>query len=102
MCHPPTVKRKIISKIAIAIILTVLISILSTAFIPTFNNEMALQQLENDNFAYTQVAIWYSIMKIVVTGGLSATVWLITFILIGVDIYKVYVEKKRKEEKEND
>lgn len=50
-----------IAKITLACIVIMFISIFLTAFYPTINNQMAMGQLENDDFAFATWEMWQNI-----------------------------------------
>ena len=58
----PLIKRCIL-KIAFAIILCAIFSIIMSSFAPHFTNDMALGQLENDDMSWSVMNAWYQIQN---------------------------------------
>ena len=85
---------RIIAKIVLVCIFLMFVSILSTAFLPTFNNQMAMGQMTNDDFAFAAWEMWqstyFNTIQIATTIAIGLTgIWIVS------DVYKFF--KKRKE-----
>ena len=55
--------KKVVIKVVIAIIACTLLSIILSTVIPSFNNDIAMGQLENDNFNFTLMETWRKIQN---------------------------------------
>ena len=85
---------RIIAKIVLVCIFLMFVSILSTAFLPTFHNQMAMGQMTNDDFAFAAWEMWqstyFNTIQVVTSMVISLTgIWIVF------DVYKFF--KKRKE-----
>ena len=85
---------RIIAKIVLVCTFLMFVSILSTAFLPTFNNQMAMGQMTNDDFAFAAWEMWqstyFNTIQVVTSMVISLTgIWIVF------DVYKFF--KKRKE-----
>lgn len=69
------------------------LSIFSTAFYPTLNNQFAMGQLESDDFAFATWETWQS-AYVAIEIAMNAAIG-ITGIWIAFDVYKYF--KTRKE-----
>lgn len=70
-----------VSSIAVAIVISLLFTLLLTALIPLISNEMALGQLANDNFSWLALQSWQAIVSIL-SFGFYSIVWLICLLNI--------------------
>ena len=82
-----------VSSIAVAIVISLLFTLLLTALTPLISNEMALGQLENDNFSWLALQSWQAIISIL-SFGFYSVVWLICFLNIIRNIAK-YVKNRK-------
>lgn len=87
----PLLKRTVV-KVFIAIVLCALLSVLLTAVMPTFTNDMAMGQLENDDVSFmlwntqSQISGWVDIAQ--------AVIWGIVLISVGKDVYNFFNVRK--------
>ena len=92
--------KKIVLKIVVAIVLTVLISFVSNSLMPILCNDIALGQLQHDDAYFLAMEAWYRIHNWL--GVATAIVWLIVTALIGKDIYNaIKIHNVIKNTKEN-
>lgn len=87
-------KRKIIVKIVIAILLTIAISFISTSLMPVLGNDVAINQLENDDAYFIAMNTWHQINNYLNWG--IALIWLGITVSITVDIYKIIKTRMEK------
>lgn len=88
--------RSIVIRVAIAAVLIAVLSLVLGAIMPTFGNDIALGQLENDDVSFMQMEIWNKIQN-----GVTTVQYIITGIcgvLIGTDVYK-FIKSKETEGK---
>ena len=78
--------QKIAIKTIITILILVLISVILTAIMPTFSNDMALGQLENDDVSFMLMETWNKIQNGVAI--LQSLISAVCIGSIGVDVYK--------------
>lgn len=88
----PLIRRTIIT-LFLAIVICAVISTTLSAFMPTFTNQMAMGQLENDDFAFAAWTMWSNVQNSLYAA--EGIVWLVAAIFIGKDVYKYF--KTRKE-----
>ena len=84
-------KHKILLKLAIAILITIAIAMISTTLMPVLGNDIAIDQLKNDDVYFVAMQAWYN-----TNNWLSlavAAVWAWFAASAGVDIYKHYKNK---------
>ena len=84
-------KHKIVLKLVIAILITIAIAMISTTSMPILGNDIAIDQLKNDDAYFVAMQAWYS-----TNNWLSlavAAVWAWFAASVGVDIYKYYKNK---------
>ena len=79
-------KYKILMKLVIAILITIVIGMISTALMPILGNDIAIDQLKNDDAYFVAMQAWYSINNWLSLA--AAAVWAWFAASIGVDIYK--------------
>lgn len=88
--------RNIVIKVAVAVILITVLSLVLSAIMPTFGNDVALGQLENDDVSFMQMEMWNRVQN-----GVTTVQYIITGIcgvLIGTDVYK-FIKLKETEGK---
>lgn len=88
--------KKIAVKVFMAVLLTIIISLLSDSLMPVFGNEVAVGQLQNDDVYFIAMNAWHNLQNWL--GAVTGLIWLAVSGLIGKDIYK---EMKNKNKKEN-
>lgn len=86
--------RGIVIKVAVAVILITVLSLVLSAIMPTFGNDVALGQLENDDVSFMQMEMWNRIQNVVTTAQYIVTG--ICGVLIGTDVYK-FIKSKETE-----
>lgn len=84
-------KHKILMKLVIAILITIAIAIISTTLMPILGNDIAIDQLKNDDAYFVAMQAWYSVNNLL--SLVIAAVWAWFAASIGVDIYKHYKNK---------
>ena len=85
-------KRKIIVKFLIALLISFAIVAVSQNLMPILGNDVAIGQLENDDFYFVAMNAWYQTNYYL--GLVAAAVWAIFGASISVDIYKYMKNKK--------
>lgn len=86
--------RSIIIKVAVTAILVTVLSLLLSAIMPTFGNDIAMGQLEHDDVSFMQMEMWNRIQN-----GVTTVQYIITGIcgvLVGTDVYK-FIKTRKKE-----
>jgi len=84
--------KKIIINLIVVIVIFIALTIISDAFMPTFTNDMALGQLENDDMSYATWRLWNYVPMI------FTIIRLLTCIICGRNIYSaIYMNKLEKE-----
>lgn len=86
--------RSIVIKVAVAMILITVLSLVLSAVMPTFGNDIAMGQLEHDDVSFMQMEMWNRIQN-----GVTTVQYIITGIcgvLIGTDVYK-FIKTRKKE-----
>lgn len=84
-------KHKILMKLVIAILITIAIAMISTVLMPILGNDIAIDQLKNDDAYFVAMQAWYSVNNWLSLA--AAAVWAWSAASIGVDIYKHYKNK---------
>ena len=84
-------KHKILMKLVIAILITIAIVMISTTLMPILGNDIAIDQLKNDDVYFVAMQAWYSVNNLL--SFVVAAVWAWFAASIGVDIYKHYKNK---------
>lgn len=84
-------KHKILMKLVIAILITIVIGMISTTLMPVLGNDIAVDQLKNDDAYFVAMQVWYSTNNWLSLA--AAAVWALFTVSIGVDIYKHYKNK---------
>ena len=84
-------KYKILMKLVIAILITIAIAMISTTLMPILGNDIAVDQLKNDDAYFVAMQAWYSTNNWLSLA--AAAVWAWFAASIGVDIYKHYKNK---------
>ena len=84
--------KKIGFKVVIALVITIILSFISSSLMPTFGNDVALGQLQNEDYYFVAMQAWHNIQNwlSVITG----IIWLVTAIFIIKDIYQKIKEKQ--------
>ncbi len=85
-------KRKIIVKFLIAMFISFAIMAVSQSLMPLLGNDVAIGQLENDDFYFVAMNTWYQTNYYL--GLATAFVWALFGASISVDIYKYMKNKK--------
>lgn len=85
-------KRKIIVKFLIALLISFAIMAVSQSLMPILGNDVAIGQLENDDFYFVAMNTWHQTNYYL--GLVAAVVWAIFGASISVDIYKYMKNKK--------
>lgn len=88
--------RSIVIKVAVAVILITVLSLALSAIMPTFGNDVALGQLENDDVSFMEMEMWNRVQN-----GVTTVQYIITGIcgvLVGTDVYK-FIKLKETEGK---
>ena len=91
-------KKKILVKIIIGVILSLLIVFITNSLMPVMGNEVALGQLENDNTYFLAMQEWQNLQNRL--SAVNICVWMVICMLIGIDIYE-YIKKKNNNKGEN-
>lgn len=86
--------KKSIVKIAIAIILCSILSIVVSSFAPHLSNDMAIGQLENDDMSWSLMNVWYQIQNYAY--WIYVAIAVITAGSVITDVYK-YLKNKKEE-----
>ena len=84
-------KHKILMKLVIAILITIALGMISTTLMPILGNDIAVDQLKNDDAYFVAMQAWYSTNNWLNLA--AAAVWAWFTASIGVDIYKHYKNK---------
>ena len=82
-------------KIFIAIILCAIISVAISNFAPHMSNDMALGQLENDDYAWSAMQTWNNFVE--ATNYIQLGIWLACAGSVGVDVIKYFKSRKENE-----
>ncbi len=85
-------KQKIIVKFLIAVLITIAIAVVSQSLMPILGNDVAIGQLENDDFYFVAMHTWHQTNYYL--GLAAAGVWAMFGASINVDIYKYMKNKK--------
>lgn len=86
--------KKIIINISIAIIVCIALTIVADTILPVFNNDMALDQLENDNMSYVTWSLWTHVP------GILTAIKIITCLICGWNIFRTvntYINTQKME-----
>lgn len=86
-------KQKIIVKFLIAVLITLAIVIVSRSLMPILGNDVAIGQLENDDFYFVAMNTWHQTNYYL--GLVTAAVWALFGASISIDIYK-YIKNKKE------
>lgn len=84
---------KSVVKIVIAIILCAILSSALAIVMPTFGNDIAMGQLENDDVSFMVMETWNRIQNGV--NWVQAVIWIVCLGNVGINTYKYF--KNRKE-----
>ena len=86
-------KKKILVKLIIAIVLTIIIGAISNTFMPLLGNDVAIGQLQNDDAYFIAMQAWHAVQYWL--GIAAALLWIITGGLIAKDMYN-YIKNKKE------
>ena len=78
--------KQVITSIVIAMALTLILSFVESVLMPTFTNDMALGQLENDNVSFMAWESWSRLQA--AFSYIKLGIWGICGVNIGSKIYK--------------
>lgn len=92
-------KKKILIKIIIGVILSLLIVFITNSLMPVMGNEVALGQLENDNAYFLAMQEWQNLQNRL--SAVNICVWMVICMLIGIDIHEYIREKNNNNKGEN-
>ena len=84
-------KKKILVRLILAVVLTLIIGFVSDSLMPIFGNDIALGQLEHEDFNFVAMQTWQNLqnwLTIVVV-----VIWTLTAAFIIKDFYKNKKEK---------
>ena len=92
--------KKIVLRLAIAIVFTILIGVISNSLMPILGNDVAISQLQYDDAYFIAMNTWHSLQNWLSLG--AAIVWFATAWLIVKDVYKaIKIHNLIKNTKEN-
>ena len=86
-------KYKIGIRIAIAVLLSILLVFVSNMLMPTLGNDIAIDQLKNDDAYFMAMETWHNIQNVLTYTGVI--IWFLTAGFIVRDIY-IYVKNKKE------
>jgi hypothetical protein len=87
--------RNIVIKVAVTVILVAVLSLVLSAIMPTFGNDIAMGQLEHDDVSFMQMEMWNRIQNGVETA--QYIIVGISGVCVGTDVYKIIMKKFTKE-----
>ena len=86
-------------KILIMAFMLIILTSVFSAFYPTMNNNMAMTQFENDDFAFAAFQMWQSVPRTInMVKGIAVGM---TGISIALDVTKYFKTRKENEINEN-
>lgn len=86
-------------KILIMAFVLIILSSIFSAFYPVINNNMAMTQFENDDFAFAAFQMWQSVPRTInMVKGIAVGM---TGISIALDVTKYFKTRKENETNEN-
>lgn len=88
--------KRITIKIVVTILICSLLSLVLSAIMPTFGNDIAMGQLENDDVSFAVMETWNRIQNGV--GWVQASIAAICGISCGIDAYKFIKTNKGENE----
>lgn len=86
-------KYKIGIRVAIAVLLSILLVFVSNMLMPTLGNDIAVDQLKNDDAYFMAMETWHNIQNVLTYTGIA--IWSLTAGFIVRDIY-IYVKNKKE------
>ena len=86
-------KKKIVVKLIVALVLTIIIGVVSNTLMPLLGNDVAVGQLQHDDAYFIAMQAWYSTQYWL--GIAAAAVWAVTGGLIAKDMYN-YIKNKKE------
>ena len=90
-------KQKVLLKIVIAVLITIVIAFISQALMPVLGNDIAIDQLKNDDAYFIAMQAWHNTQNWLSLG--LAMLWAGIFASISIDVYKFYKNNKIGENK---
>lgn len=87
-------KKKILTKISVAIILTLILALVSNSLMPVLGNDIAMSQLENEDAYFVAMQAWQSLQNKLTIA--KAFIWALAVAFIVKDFYnhkKELIEK---------
>lgn len=90
-------KKKVLLKIVIAVLITIAIAFISQALMPILGNDIAIDQLKNDDTYFIAMQAWHNTQNWLSLG--LAMLWAGIFASISIDVYKFYKNTKIGENK---
>jgi hypothetical protein len=84
--------KKIVINIVVIIVVFTILAIVSDAFMPVFTNDMALDQLENDDMAYATWRLWNYVPMV------FTIIRILTCVICGSNIFRTIYKNKLKKE----
>lgn len=87
---------KLVAKILIAVILCGILSFTVTSLMPTFGNDVAMGQLENNDVGFVAMETWNYLHN--ATGWVHALIILGCGVGCGIDVYKFIKQNKGENE----
>lgn len=90
-------KSKILVKVVIAILLSVVLAFVANMLMPVLGNDVAIDQFKNDDAYFIAMESWQSIQQVLTYSNVA--IWSLTIGFIVRDIYN-YVKTKTKKENE--
>ena len=84
--------KKIGFKVIVALVITIILSFVSSSLMPTFGNDVALGQLQNEDYYFVAMQAWHNTQNWL--SAITGIIWLVTAIFIIKDIYQKMKEKQ--------
>lgn len=84
-------KKKILIRLVLAIVLTLIVGFVSDSLMPIFGNDVALDQLEHEDFNFVAMQAWQNLQNWLTIA--VAAIWTLTTAFIIKDFYKNKKEK---------
>jgi uncharacterized membrane protein YraQ (UPF0718 family) len=94
-----TTIKKCLIYIIVALLICLALNFLSDTIVPIISNDIAMGQLENDNFAWLVSTNWLNNMNIAIT-GLRLLTMFICGLKCGLVIYNYNKENRKENENE--
>lgn len=89
-------KKKVLTKLLIAILLSLILALISNSMMPLLGNDIAIGQLEQDDGYFIAMNTWYKTNYYLGLAG--AAIWAITGISICIDVSKFIKNKNGENE----